>query len=234
MGNEPIDLTNLGQQTPQPAHDPLPPVKRSRASILIAIIVSALFLLGAAGIAAWMYWQKQSTTPVVVQPKDNTSTKDVKRVTWVPPKEIPASYVKQDASTHQAATTDYYDDTTVCGLTSTVTPVADTNGATAKEAVTNLTKAGAMAGVAIETNADGDNYTLTDTDGHEYTFDSMNISQTVNVQNINFTKQQNVVVYKQFGSELAVITATCKQDTWDTKKPELLGLLKQFTVKLER
>jgi hypothetical protein len=54
------------------------------------------------------------------------------------------------------------------------------------------------------------------------------------VKNVDFTKQENTVLYKQFGGEMAVITATCKEASWATKQTELEGLIKQFTVKLER
>jgi hypothetical protein len=225
--NEAIDLSTLSEPTP-------PPVKRGSVSLLIALIVSTLFLVAAVGVGVWMVWQKNNSS-ANVQPTDNTATKDVKKVTWVVPTTLPAVYVQRNENTHTAVTSYFYDDATICGLTTTVSNVSSTKGSTAKEAVTNMAKDGALQGVTLISSFDGADFTIKDaTTEEEYPFKSLDITQNVNVEGIAFKKQNTTAVFKQFGDHLASIAMTCQESTWDTKKAELEKVLKTFTLKVER
>lgn len=225
LSNQPIDLTNMGM--PEPA-----PIKRGGGSLLIALIVSALFLLAAVGVGLWMVWQKNSAD---TQPTDTTVTKDVKKVSWVVPKDLPAVYVKRDQNTHDVVSSYYYDDATICGLTTAVMNITAAKGKTAKEAVINMVKDNSMQGVTLISNFDGADLIIKDAvDNQEYTFNSLDITQNVNVEGITFKKQNTTVMYKQFGDHLASIAMTCQEASWASKKADLTKVLKTFTVKVER
>ncbi len=229
MDDQPNETVNL----PTPISPQPPPIKRGGSSLLIALLVSAVFLLAAVGIGVWLVWQKNTTSDV--QPIDTTATKDVKKVSWIAPETLPAVYVKRDQNTRDATTAYYYDDATICGLTTTVSSVDATKGKTAKEAITNMAKDGALQGVTLISSFDGADFTIIDaTDKQEYPFQSLDITQNVNVEGIAFKKQNTTVVYKLFGGHLASIAITCQEATWTTKKAELATVLKTFTVKVER
>jgi len=210
---------------------PADPTKSSK-SLAIALVCAAVFFLAACAIAAWLiFWNKPANTTVKNVPTDDVAT--VTKVSFVAPATMPASYVMTDQSPVGSTNIYYYDDTANCGMTVDISAVPSNK--TVKDAVSDALAAAQTQGVTTADNTAGGTYSLKDTDGkHTYKFDSLNLDQDVNVQGVNFTKQHNVVLYKQFGNQIAALSYACKTDTWDQKKDELAGLVKTFTVKTER
>lgn len=222
------------QRQPEQHHLPVSasdPTKSSK-SLAIALVVSAVFLLAAAGIAAWLLLNKPADTSTVQNvPADDAA--GVSNVSFVAPATVPVNYKKTDQSKAGATTIYYYDDATNCGITVGVSAVPTDK--TVKAAVADALVAAETGGVTTASNTAGDNYSLKDADGkHTYSFASLILDQDVNVQGVGFTKQNNIILYKQFGQQIASLSYACKSDTWADKKAELAGLVKAFTVKTER
>jgi hypothetical protein len=138
-----------------------------------------------------------------------------------------------DQSKTDATNIYYYDDATNCGMTVGVSTVPTDK--TVKSAVADALAAAATQGVTTANNTAGDKYNLKDVDGkHTYSFESINLDQDVNVQGVGFNKQHNVLLYKQFGNQIASLSFACKSDMWEQKKEELQAIVKAFTVKTER
>lgn len=216
---------------PKPPKTPSDPAKSSR-SLAIALVVSAVFLLVAAGIVVWLVVARgsHSTTSTVKSPDD---TRDVKSVTLVPPATLPANYVKNDQSTADATNIYYYDDATNCGITVGVVPMP--GNMTIKEVVTGAITAAQTQGVTTTATKDGDKYAIKDADGKKtYTFESVALEQDVKVDSVAFLQQDHIIAYKQFGAQAALISFACKREVWADKQTELTDLVKQFTAKTER
>ena len=222
-------------QPQQPAHftpQATPPSQpHSGKSWAIALIVSAIFLLAAAGVVAWLLVTRgSSTVGNAVHVDTNNDTKNVKTVAFVAPTDLPASYAKNDQSKLDTTTIFYYDDASACGLTVTVLPL--TTSDSVKDTIVKSIEAAETQGVTTANSAVGDTHSLKDaSNGKTYSFDSVELTQNVNVQGINFTKQHNVVLYKQFGQHIASIGYACKDETWAAKKDELKKYVNEFTVK---
>jgi hypothetical protein len=221
------------EPSPKPAKPIGDPTKTSR-SLAIALIVSAILLLAAAGVIIWLIVANNgshlASNVRVTSPDD---TKDVKSVSLVPPATLPVNYAKNDQSTLDATNIYYYDDATNCGITVGVIPVPV--GKTIKDVVVDAVVAAQTKGVTTTKNAAGDKYAIKDADGSKtYTFDSVALEQDVKVDGVAFTKQNNVIIYKQFGEQAASLSYACKSDAWAGKQTELAGLIKQFTAKTER
>lgn len=206
-------------------------VTKNSRSLAIALVFGAVFFVAACGLAAWMLVQKPATTTVQNIPTDDVAT--VTKVSFIAPATLPANYVMTDQSTRDVTNTYYYDDATNCGITIGISAVPANK--TIKDTVADAITAAQTQGVTTASKTDGSSYSIKDTDGkHTYSFSSVNLDQNVSVQGVNFTKQNNVLLYKQFGNQIASISYACKSDTWPQKKDELAGLVKAFTVKTER
>lgn len=216
-----------------PHHQPAPadPTKSSKP-LAIALVCASVFFLAVCAVVTWLlFWNKPPTNTVQNIPADDAA--NVTKVSFVPPATMPANYVMTDQSQTGTTNVYYYDDATNCGMTVNISTVPTNK--TVKDAVADVLASAQTQGVTTASNTAGDTYSLKDTDGkHTYKFDSRNLDQDVNVQGVGFTKQHNVLLYKQFGNQIAALSYACKADTWDQKKDELAGLTKAFTVKTER
>jgi|SRR5688572_29097688 len=227
-------------ETSLPSLQPHQPVTgrdmtKSSHSLAIALVVSAILLLAALGIALWLLFFKGSGGLVsgsIPQPESN-DTKDIKNVSFVVPA-MPAQYAKNDQSAEGTTNVFYYDDATNCGITLSVVPV--NNGQNAKDAVVAAVTVADAQGVTTAASKAGDKLELKDTAKTDktYTFDTVALDQNVNVPSVAFTKQHNVIAYKQFGLQVASVAYACKEETWAEKNPELLALVKTLTVKAEK
>lgn len=206
---------------------------RSRRSLAIAMVISVVFLIIAAGVIVWLFVVPRN--PVATQA--NTAAddvRDVKNVTLVPPVDLPATYVKNDQSKNDYVQVYYYDDATNCGFTVGVGEV--TQGKSVKQAVTDAITAAQAQGITTTAQSDGDAYELHDADNADktYSFESVNLDQDVKVDGVAYTKQSNAILYKQFGTKVASLSYACKDETWTANKVELATLVSKFTVKTER
>jgi len=205
---------------------------RSRRSLAIAMVFAVLFLIIAVGIIVWLFVMPRN--PVVTGSQATEDVRDVKNVTLVAPADLPANYAKTEQSTNDQTRTYYYDDATNCGFT--VGVAAANNGKTAKETATATITSAQAQGITVAGQSDGSNFELYDADDADttYEFGSVTLDQDVKVDGVAFTQQNNVIVYKQFGNKIAVLSYACKAETWTSKKVELATLVSKFTVKTER
>ena len=217
---------------PAPNHAPAPiPVGGSR-SLAIALVVSAVFLIAAAGVVVWLLVTHTQPAPTV-QNMPTDDAKDVKNVNLLPPADLPATYGKTDQSGVGVVHVYYYDTNTACGFTTSVVPVP-TDTTVKEAAVTAITSAQAE-GFTTTATASGEPASLNDADtGKPYTFESLTLDQNVNVSGVAFKQQHSSVWYKQFGNQVAVLSFACKADIWADKKAELTALAQKFMVKTER
>ncbi|HSE61214.1 MAG TPA: hypothetical protein VLA88_02880 [Candidatus Saccharimonadales bacterium] len=231
----------MDQQLPTPTAHPEAPdhlnmVPNSSApnggrSLAIALVVSAVFLLAAVGIATWLMLKPTSAT-TVNQPTGDGSA-NVTHVSFVTPADLPVAYARRDENTHTTQTTFYDDKANFCGITTAVLPAAQ--GKSAKDVMLADAAEYKDAGITVATNAPAGDYAIADIDGnHTYTFNAEQLDQDIAVPGVPFTKQTAAVAYKQFGSSIATIGFSCKADAWEAKKPELEALIKTFKVKTER
>lgn len=213
-----------------PAVLPSSPEAKGGKSLAIALVVSAVFLLAAAGIAAWLMLKPSGST-TVNQPTGDGSG-NVMKVSFVAPPDMPAAYAKRDQNTHAAQTTFYDNNTSFCSITTDVHPA--TANTPAKDVMLSVMNQDKDTGIATTSNAPAGEYTIADTDNsHTYKFASEQLEQDVNVPGVDFTKQTKVVAYKQFGAFVASIGYGCKADSWEANKTELETLIKTFKVKTE-
>nr|ALS91408.1 protein of unknown function (DUF1049) [uncultured bacterium] len=223
----------------QPQQD-LPPPKSpqhrvdptaSSKSLAIALVVAFAFLLAAIGIVLWLVFSHKPTNTAINRPTDDVAS--VKNVSFVVPTDLPTGYVKNDQSTVDATTIFYYDEAANCGFTLGVSPVPADKGV--KDAVVDALNALGAQGVATTSKTDGAKADIKDsTSGKTYTFDSIDAEQTVDVPGVAFTKQNNTILYKQFGQRIASLSYACKTESWVSKKAELAAWAQKFTVKTER
>jgi hypothetical protein len=215
--------------TEHPVFDgPLPasPAPKNSKTLAIALVVSALLLVAAGVIAYWIMTKASSTTTLSQPAGDGSGS--VKKVTIVPPA-LPAAYVKRDESTVTAQITFYDDAAAACGLSTAVLPASVSKSA--KEVVLAHANANKDTGITTTNNTDGSHYTIADTSSsHTYDFSSVALNQDVALPGVTFTKQTQLIAYKQFGSQVASIGIWCKADAWEGKKAELESLLKTFKV----
>ena len=220
----------------EPNHHPLSPLKdpaRSSRSLAIAMVVSVVFLIIAAGIIVWLFITPRNPVATQVNQPDN-DVRDVKNVTLVAPTDLPASYAKNDQSKNGSVQIFYYDDAANCGFTVGVIGVSQNKSA--KDSVIESITSSQAQGITTTGQSEGDTYELKDADNADKTYDfaSVNLDQDVKVDGVPFTKQSNAILYKQFGNQIASLSYACKAETWADKKVELATLVSKFTVKTER
>jgi len=202
-------------------------------SLAIAMVVAAVFLIIAAGVIAWLIITPRSPAATVAN-QATDDVRDVKNVSFLPPADLPANYVMNNQSKNDHVQVYYYDDVTNCGFTVGVGDVM--TGKTVKDTVIEAVTAAQVQGISTTGKNDGDAYELHDADvvSKAYTFESVNLDQDVAVDGVAFTKQNNTILYKQFGSKIASLSYACKAETWTATKTELATLASKFTVKTER
>lgn len=217
------DLNNLPPSSPQK------PYGQSK-SLAIALIISALFLLAAAGVSYWML-TRPASAPQVPQPIGDGSEK-VKSVTWVTATNLPASFVRRDQNTATSTTTYYTDAAAGCSITTATQPVQA--NVTVKQSVLDAAKAAQSYGIATTNATDGSEISIKNhDDSRTYTFASTQLEQTVAVAGLPYTAQRTITAYKQFGQQVATISYSCRTDNWDAKKTELQTFVNAFKVKTE-
>jgi hypothetical protein len=203
----------------------------SSKSLAIALVVATAFLLAAIGIIVWLVFGNKPAPAVVNKPADDVAS--VKSVSFVVPADLPVSYARNDQSKVGSTTIFYYDNATNCGITLGVAPVPADKPV--KDAVTDALAAAGTQGVATVSKAEGTKSDLKDSvSGKAYTFNAIDAEQTVDVPGVTFTKQNNTILYKQFGTSIASLGYACKAETWAEKKIELAAWVQKFTVKTER
>lgn len=209
---------------------PVDPTASSK-SLAIALVVASAFLIAAIGIVVWLVLGKKSAPAVTNKPTDDVA--GVKSVSFVAPGDLPATYSKNDQSKVGATTIFYYDDAVNCGITLGVAPVPADKAI--KDVVADALAAVGTQGVAIASKVEGEKADFKDSaSGKTYTFDALDVEQNVDVPGVAFKKQNNTILYKQFGTSVASIGYACKSESWGEKKAELASLAQKFTVKTER
>jgi len=228
---QPQQISPLPEQNSQPPKTD--PTKTSQ-SLAIALVVSVIFLLAAAGIITWLLVTKGSPgSKNTTRSNAASDTASVKKVSLLPPADLPPQYVKNDQSTPAVTQIYYYDDATNCGITAAVAPIEQNK--TLDETVTTMATAGAAPGVKTTQSTKGQTYAIKDADGKtSYSFDSLELTQDVRVPGVGFTTQSSVSAFKQFGAQAAILTYACKTESWPAKKAELAALITKFTAKTER
>lgn len=212
------------------------PTFSRNTALTISLVVASILLLIAVGVAIWMFMRGSGNVVgnSISNQQVTDDIKDVKKVTFVPPANLPPSYVKREQNSELVTNTFYFDNEANCGITTGGIVLGETTGKTPKEAIVNSSNAAEALGVKTTKSTDGEKIILKDDGSKEYTFSTIELEQDVNVSGVAFKKQFNVVGYKQFGSQVASIGWSCKDETWPTRKPELEALAKAFTLKLER
>lgn len=216
------DLSNLPPSAPQK------PYGQSK-SLAIALVVSAVFLLAAAGTGYWLLTEP-ANAPTAQAPTGDGS-ENVKNVTWVAPANVPVSYVQRDQNTPTIATSYYIDAAAGCSITTGVQP-AQATGAV-KQAVLDVAKSAQSYGIATNGSADSAETNIQNLGGRTYKFQGIRLEQSVAVAGIPYTAQRTNVAFKQFGQKIATIAYACRSDGWDAKHTELQQLIAAFKVKTE-
>lgn len=222
----------------EPFHSPVinhgePPQKdKATKSLAISLVVSAVLVLAAVGIAAWLF---MTAVPPSQDESKGTSedTSDVTKVSLAPPQDLSAAYAVSDQSTTTATAMSYYDNPSGCGITTSISLLGKQ---TPKQAAEELLKQSLAPGVAVPNVTDSNDYKLKDAGNAEqtYTFASATFEQDVDVQGVDFKKQYGAALYRQFGAHVAILSYSCRDSTWADKKSELQTLTNAFTVKTER
>lgn len=233
---QPEHLHDSHQPHPLPDHLPAhgeggDRTKPSR-SLAIALVCAAIFLLAAIAIAVSLLvvrTQGDIVSNSITHISASDDTKNVKSVNFSPPSTLPANYAKNDQSKNDAINVYYYDDAANCGITANVVKIPD--GKDIKDVVAATATAASAQGVVTTASTQGATYQLKDaSNGKTYTFDSLQLEQAVNVANVAFTKQHSILLYKQFGTDIASLSYACKDETWPAKQNELAQIVKTFTV----
>lgn len=209
--------------------EPAPNKSSSGKSLAIALLVASVFLLAAIAIVVWLFITRSNGQSITgVDP--NSDTKNVKTVEFVAPDDLLAKYAKNDQSKNGDSTVFYYDDASACGVTSFVAPV--TAAGSLQELVIQSFQSLETKGVTVAGSNAGPSYKIKDSsNGKTYTFDSVELTQDVKALGIDFTKQNNVILYKQIGTHVAALGYACKDQTWASKKDELTKYINEFTVR---
>jgi hypothetical protein len=207
-----------------------PPLQYNHSkSLAIAVVVSAVFLLAAAGICAWLLMRPAGTATIEQKPTGDGS-ESVKTLEWTSPDSLAGTYARREQNTKAVKTTYYFDAVASCGLTTNVQPMVA--GKTPKDIVLEAAQGAQAYGIATTGSTDADIHKIKDADGsHTYDFKSVQLEQTVNVAGVPYNAQRTVVAYKQFGTLVASVGYSCKADTWDAKKTELQTAANLFIVK---
>lgn len=210
----------------------LPPMQREhhkdRKSLAIALVVSAVFLLAAVGVAAWLFVQKAGGNTVITQ-IDPNSTTNVKSVSWVAP-DMPVGYEKQGQSTPTVTGDTYTNVPDNCWVSTYVTAVGkDVDLQKTAAALGNTT------GITAKNITSASRATIKDADGQrQYDFDAAEFRQEVSVPTTDNKTNNGFVYFKQFGNDLAAVSFTCKAVNYEVNAEDLTALLQKFTVKTER
>lgn len=213
-----------------PDHNASKPTKRDK-SLLIALLVSTVFLLAAIAICAWLILKPAGNNVVTVQPQGDGSDK-ITQVNLIPGAALGANYVRRGQATLTNNTTYYFDAATNCGITTVVQPVTQPTDKP-KDLVTALIKSNQ--GTTITSSTDGQPQQFKDADGKQtWNFDTLQVSQNVSTPGLNFNAQQQVVAYKQFGAQVASIDYSCPAPQWNAKKAELQTMTNSFTIKTQK
>src|SRR5687768_9428712 len=112
-----------------PAQQPLATahnVQHQRKSLAIALIFGVIFLLIAAGIAAWLFTKPEAMIGGINPAADDV--KDVKNITWIGPPDLPTSYILRDQNSDSIKTTLFVDEAGGCTVTLNVIQLNDANG----------------------------------------------------------------------------------------------------------
>lgn len=218
-----MDDIHLDQSAPPPK-----PYNRNR-SLAIAVVVSAIFLLAAAGICAWLLTRPAGSTGIEQKPTGDGS-EQVKSLEWTAPEGLSSTYARREQNTKTVKTTYYFDVAAGCGLTTTVQPMV--TGKAPKDTVLEAAQAAQSYGVTTTGSADAEGFTIKDADGnHQYAFKALQLEQAVNVSGVPYKAQRTLIAYKQFASTAASVSYSCKTEAWDSKKAELQGFAQAFIVK---
>jgi hypothetical protein len=202
-------------------------------SLAIALVVSAMLLLAAAGICTWLIIKPAGIMSVVQQPTGDGSDR-VKSLSFDPPKDMPAAFARRDQNTREVRNTYYYDPVSGCGVTTDIRPMTGQSKQIRQTVVDNA-KATHSYGITTTSAADTFDSKLKDADNqHTYTFPAVLLEQAVSIQNVSYTTQRKGIAYKQFNTWLASIEYTCRTDSWDGKKDQLQYLVNGFIVKTEK
>lgn len=221
---------------PLPVHAPSAPTpqpsKHGSAKLMALVIVAIVMVLAATGFVVWVFVSRSAKVATVsVSPDDTTN---VKSVAFVASPTLPPAYVGSNQAANGVERFYYYDDATNCGITTTIVQKAANKSA--KDSVVDAINATYAAGVTTVKGTPSEQIKIKEAgdDGKQYTFDAVELEQQVTVPGVAFTAQVNTIAYKQFGSQVAAVSYSCKAETWAAKKVELTDQVKAFTVKTER
>lgn len=211
---------------------PSPFLSRDLAVTLIAAFV---FLLVAIGLIVWIFVQRHSSVAddISANTQADDGTQNTTNAAWHAAAALPANYVLNDQSTVDTSQKYYFDDATNCGITTTV--VNKGVGKTVEDVIMEAVSATEAQGVLTLSSNEGQEIELADYDNPEtkYTFSSVELMQQVDVPGVAFSERSSIILFKQFGIKVASLSYSCRADTWDGTRDELLGLASQFTIKIE-
>lgn len=219
---------------PEPPKKPTKPRDPTAASRTwaIALVVSAVFLLAAAGVVVWLVLTRSTATPVGnIAPSDPAY--GVKNVSFVLPADFPANYVPHDQSKVGESFVFYDDEPAGCSLVLGVLPSSATKPP--QDVVVERLAAAYAPGVTTTQTTLGERFVVKDADGsREYSFESVDTEQGVNVSAVGFTGRQQTTQFKAFGTQVAALGYGCKTDAAADKKAEVATLAARITIKTER
>lgn len=208
-----------------------PPPYHHRKSLAIALVVSAIFLLASAGIFIWLLAKPGGTT--FLQQHIGDGSDQVKKVSFVTPTDLPAAYAKREQNTHTAQTAYYSDTASGCSIATSIFPTPQPSG-DIKEVVANTAKAAETYGISVVNWDDTNDHKIKDVSGQQtYIFKGLYFEQKVDVQGVPYQSQRKIIAYKKFGPSIASIEYTCRTESWDTKKEQLLYIVNGFKLKTE-
>lgn len=214
--------------TPPLQTTPPKPAKKQH-SWAIALVVSAVFLLAAVGVAAWLL-TKPAGSQIILVPTGDGSEK-VKKVSFVA--DVPlAMYTKRDQNTQTEQHTYYLDAAAGCGVSTHVVPIQVS--VAPKDTAVGVTKHAQNYGTTTGTVSDAQDTQLKDEGSQVYTFKSFLAEQSVNTPGVPYSAKRLMGLYKQFGQSVASVDYWCRTDAWEAKKPELQKLVETFIVKTEK
>jgi hypothetical protein len=217
------------QQNSTPLQPTPPKSAKRHRSWAIALVVSAVFLLAAVGVAVWLL-TKPAGSQIMLIPTGDGSEK-VKKVSFVA--DVPlATYTKRDQNTQTEQHTYYLDAAAGCGVSIHVVPAQAS--VAPKDTAVGVTKHAQNYGTTTGAVSDAEDAVLKDEGGRSYTFKSFLAEQSVNTPGVPYNSKRLVGLYKQFGQSVASADYWCKADAWEAKKPELQKLVETFIVKTEK
>lgn len=231
---EPTQPQPASNAAPQPepamALPPSSPPPKDKKSLVVALIAAALLLIASAAVAFWMF-TKDAGAPAPGQPERQTL--QVKKVTFVAPENMPSSFQKREQNTDTEQTAYYLDAATSCGITASVLPLNEKNGMNPKDVIVNSVKAAEAYGVKTTDTKDGKTMSLKTSDGKSVTFNTLDLTQDVAVEGVDFKKQYNTIAYAKVGENAVSIGYSCKDASWPAENAKLRGVAESFQLKTE-